>query len=193
MPCTCLAISSESPMTSTSPAPSSRTRSSPSSNARYSATLLVAVPSSCECSPSSSPDGDVITHAAAAGPGLPRAPPSTWTISFIGGKYALPRGRAARGAGAQMALGNACQRGKIAGYARPATVAHYAPLDRVGGGLRSGTPTTGTPVELAPVDDHRDVLLALVVALQLRIELIGQRSWHHAIDHREPILLRGHR
>src|SRR5262249_22786920 len=82
-PVTCLTMSSESPTTSTSAAPSSRARARPSRSARYSATLLVAGPSSCTCSASRSPCGELITLAAAAGPGFPRAPPSTCTTTFI--------------------------------------------------------------------------------------------------------------
>src|ERR671916_52022 len=89
MPLTWRATSSESLTTSTSVAPRARARSSPSSRPRYSATLFVAVPSVSAASSSTSPAGVDSTAAAAAGPGLPRAPPSTWTTTFTGGGSAL--------------------------------------------------------------------------------------------------------
>ena len=71
-----------------------------------------------------------------------------------------------------MRLQGACQRRKIAGHAGPAAVTHDAPLRRLcGGGSRAGLPAAGAAVELAPVDDHRDVVLVLVVVEELRIQL----------------------
>src|SRR5438105_5998559 len=171
---TCLAISSESPITSTSRAPSSRAVRKPSSSASYSATLFVAVPSSCACSASTSPSGVVITHAAAAGPGFPRAPPSTCTISRV------PAIGANRPAGPG---GCARERRHIAGDTRPAPVAHDAPL-RLARLARAGAPAACTAVEAAAVDDNGDVVLVLVVGDEPRVELIGERSGHHAVDHR---------
>ena len=84
-PLTCLATSSESLTTSTSVAPSARARCRPSSNPRYSATLLVVSPSTSVASSSTAPSGAETTAAAAAGPGLPRAPPSTCTTTFTPG------------------------------------------------------------------------------------------------------------
>src|SRR2546427_6523292 len=167
-------MSSESPTTSTSSAPSARARSSPSSSARYSATLLVAVPSSCACSSSTSPSLALITEAAAAGPGLPRAPPSTCTMTFK-----APRQRRAP---APLAAGTR-QRGQAPGHAGPAPVAYDAPLRGAVGETRLRALPARAPIGLAAIDDHGHVVVVLVVGEQLRIELVGQLSGHHRIDH----------
>src|SRR5207253_127632 len=171
---TCLAISSESPITSTSRAPSSRAVRKPSSSASYSATLFVVAPSSCACSASTSPSGVVITHAAAAGPGLPRAPPSTCTISRVA---AIGASRPA-GSG-----GCARERRHVAGHTGPAPVAHDAPL-LAASLARAGAPAARAAVEATAVDDHGDVVLVLVVGDELRVQLVSERSGHHAVDHR---------
>src|SRR5271155_2314106 len=183
MPWTCLAISSESPTSSISLAPSSRAQRSPSNSARYSATLLVASPSSCVCSPSSSPPSEATTQAAAAGPGFPRAPPSTCTMTFIPSAVCPPGARSRAGERGSASEG-ACQWGCVPGHARPAALAHDTPLR-----LHRRTPTAGTAVELAPVDDHRHVRLARVVVAQLRVQLSSERPGYHAVDHRPSILL----
>jgi hypothetical protein len=81
---------------------------------------------------------------------------------------------------------DACERREVAGDACPATIAHDAPLLTVG--VRPGMPVAGSPVELAPVDDHGDVRLVLVVLDELRKKLIGERPWYDAIDHLGPDL-----
>src|SRR3954462_2104573 len=149
-PLTCLATSSESLTTSTSSAPSARARSRPSSSPRYSATLFVALPSSSCASSRTSPSGVETTAAAAAGPGLPRAPPSTWTTSFTGASLRVDRR-------------------ELAGDARAPAVADGALLGALARGLR---PALG----LAPVDDDLHVRIVLVVldepVVQLRRELL---------------------
>src|ERR1019366_6390983 len=72
-------------MICTSLAPSAAARCSPASTARYSATLLVATPIRSACAASTAPSGAEATTPVAAGTGLPRAPPSTWTTS-VGGE-----------------------------------------------------------------------------------------------------------
>src|SRR5438128_604986 len=167
-------MSSESPITSTSSAPIARARSSPSSSARYSATLLVAVPSSCACSSSSSPSLALITDAAAAGPGLPRAPPSTCTMTFKAPRQGL--------APAPLAA-DTRQRGHVPGHASPAPVAYDAALRGAVGDTRIRALPARTPIELAAIDDHGHIVVVLVVGEQLRIELVCQLSGHHRIDH----------
>src|SRR5690606_15502814 len=78
------ATSSESLMTSTSSAPSSRASRRPSRTARYSATLLVASPMYSPRSARTAPSSPFATAPIAAGPGLPRAPPSTFTTTRTG-------------------------------------------------------------------------------------------------------------
>src|SRR5215217_1406030 len=157
-PVTCLAISSESLTTSTSVAPSAFARSSPSSRPRYSATLLVAVPIRTPASSSTSPAGEGITAAAAAGPGLPRAPPSTWTTTFTGGNLGVRR-----------------ERCEVAGHARAPPVAH----------LTHATAAAGLPAFLlAAVDDDRHVGVVLVVGSELLVELVREGLGNDAVDHR---------
>src|SRR4051812_50072344 len=83
-------------MTSTSVAPSARARRRPSSTPRYSATLLVWRPRTSMASSRTSPLGDVMTAAAAAGPGLPREPPTTWAVICHGYSYGNMRTDQAR-------------------------------------------------------------------------------------------------
>ena len=78
----CLTSSSESETTSSSSTPSSTARRSPSTSARYSATLFVATPiasprARARCRP---PPRARTPYA--AGPGLPRAPPSVESRAF---------------------------------------------------------------------------------------------------------------
>src|ERR1035437_3008662 len=175
MPPTCLAISSESPTTSTSLAPRAAARARPSSSARYSATLLLARPISSECSPRISQSGEEITQAAAAGPGLPRAQPATWTITFIAAGLCR-LGRRSR-------LGGVRERQHVAGHAGAASVAHHATLRRVIAAGSARVAVAGATVKLAPVEDHLDVVVALVVLDELRIELIGEWFGYNAVDH----------
>src|SRR4051812_32394337 len=168
-------------MISTSVAPRSRARRSPSSSPRYSATLLVAVPRTSIASSRTSPSGEEITEAPAAGPGLPRAPPSTWTTTFNRGPD--------RRSGPHL-LGVDAR--EVARDPRAAAVALFAPaVDRqhVGDLLLLALPRaaalfTGAPVGRAPVDDDLHVGVILVVLRELGIELVGELSRHHAIDHR---------
>src|SRR5215210_7531735 len=154
-------ISSESLTTSTSVAPSARARSSPSSNPRYSATLLVARPSVTAASSSTSPSGVVSTAAAAAGPGFPREPPSTWTTTLTPG--AAPSG-----------FDVARDRRELARHARPPAIADLA--------LAAAVADRAT-LALAAVDDHRDVGVVLVVGGEPLVQLVLEGLWHHAEDH----------
>src|SRR3954449_12909761 len=150
-PLTCLATSSESLTTSTSSAPSARARSRPSKRPRYSATLFVATPRYSWASSRTSPPGVETTAAAAAGPGLPRAPPSTWTTTFTGGSLVRVDLR------------------ELAGDAR---AAGPAPLAWPGVPRRPLRPPRG----LAAVDDALHVRVVLVAlhepVVQLRRELL---------------------
>src|SRR5215212_4511403 len=135
-------MSSESLTTSTSVAPIARARSSPSSSPRYSATLLVARPSVTAASSSTSPSGELTTAAAAAGPGLPREPPSTWTTTLTPG--AAPSGFDVAGDGRELAR-----------HPRPPPIADLALAAR---GAAAGL----AALALAPIDDHGDVGIVLV-------------------------------
>src|SRR3954471_18874246 len=157
-PLICLATSSESLTTSTSSAPSARARSRPSSSPRYSATLFVTRPSSSWASSTTSPSGVGTTAAAAAGPGLPRAPPSTWTTSFTGASLRVDRR-------------------ELAGDARAPAVADGALLGAL---VRALRPALG----LAPVDDHLHVRVVLVVLDEPLVELRGEFLWDDGVDHR---------
>src|SRR4051812_9031611 len=157
-PLICLAMSSESLTTSTSVAPSARAARNPRSTARYSATLLVATPMVSLASPTTSPSGVVSTAAAAAGPGLPREPPSTWTTR----RTVLVR----------------VDRRKLAGDAAPAPVA-----DRPLLGLLGCFARCRAALALAPVDDDLHVRVVGVVIGELVIELVGHLLGDHAIDH----------
>src|SRR4051794_6034800 len=158
-PLTCLATSSESLTTSTSVAPSACARARPSRSPRYSATLLVAGPSVSAASSRTSPSGVETTAAAAAGPGLPRAPPSTWTTTFTArsGLVAGDAGELARDPGpppgAQLPLAAAARAG-LAPRAPP------------------------------PVDDDGDVRVVLVVRRELVVQLVGEGFRDDAVDHR---------
>src|SRR3954452_20705886 len=142
-------MSSESLTTSTSVAPIARARSSPSSRPRYSATLLVARPSVTAASSSTSPSGELTTAAAAAGPGLPREPPSTWTTTLTPG--AAPSDFDVAGVGRYRPR-----------HASPPAIADLALAAR---GARRAA------LALAEIDDHRDVGVVLVVRRELVIQL----------------------
>src|SRR5579862_4993393 len=75
-PVICFTNSSESETTSTSASASSTAFSRPAMSARYSATLFVATPIRSPCAASTVPSSASSTNPYAAGPGLPRAPPS---------------------------------------------------------------------------------------------------------------------
>src|SRR4051812_18913332 len=157
-PLTCLATSSESLTTSTSVAPSARARSRPSSRPRYSATLLVVSPRTAVASSSTAPSAAAVsTAAAAAGPGLPRAPPSTWTTTLT---------RSLR-----------VELGELAGDARAATVAQ---LTAVGAVVAVAVATLG----LAAVDDDLDAGVVGVVRLHAVIQLGRKLLRDDAVDHR---------
>src|SRR4051812_11259862 len=157
-PLTCLATSSESLTTSTSSAPSARARSRPSSSPRYSATLFETTPSSSCASSRTSPSGVETTAAAAAGPGLPRAPPSTWTTSFTSASLGVDRR-------------------ELAGHARAAAVAAGALLAVLGLALRAA-------LGLAPVDNDLHVRIVLVVLDEPLVELRREFLWDDGVDHR---------
>src|SRR4051794_23816950 len=154
-------MSSESLTTSTSVAPSARARSRPCSSPRYSATLLVAWPSASDASSRTSPSGVETTAAAAAGPGLPRAPPSTWTTTFTGSVRDIDRRELARHAAA----------------APVPALAHAA----AGGAGRASR-------RLATIDDDRHVRVVLVVGHHLVVELSRELLGYNAIDHRSRIV-----
>src|SRR5258708_32799704 len=102
-----------------------------------------------------------MTAPAAAGPGFPRAPPSTCTTSFNAGsaRVDVERRRVARDAGsAPVAL---------------------QPLLLLG--LRCGA--ASPPITAAPIDDHLDIVVAGVVGRQLVEQLVGQIGGDHAVDH----------
>ena len=66
------------------------------------------------------------------------------------------------------------ERGQIPGHAGPATIANHAARSPLGGRRLGGrAPTASAPIELTPVDDHRHVVLVLVVLDELRIQLVG--------------------
>src|SRR4051794_39471365 len=113
----------------------------------------------------SPPSGAVTTAATAAGPGLPRAPPSTWTMTLSTGSARLGGGLDRReGAGHPLQ----------AAIARLATVVWALDLARA-------------PIRtLAPVDDDLHVGVVLVVVDELVVELGGQGLRHDAVDHRSP-------
>src|SRR3954449_956120 len=154
-------MSSESLTTSTSVAPSARARSRPSSRPWYSATLLVARPSVSAASSRTSPSGELTTAAAAAGPGLPREPPSTWTTTLTPG--AAPSDFDVAGDGRELAR-----------HARPPAIAALALAARV---------AHGAALALAAIDDHRDVGVVLVVGRELVVQLGREGLWNHAEDH----------
>src|SRR3954447_20403379 len=104
------------------------------------------------------PSGSETTAATAAGPGLPRAPPSRWRTS---------RTRLLAGDGRELAR-----------HPGPAPVAALALV-------RSGRVTArAAAVARTTVDDHGDVRVIGVVVGQLLEELTGELLGHHAIDHR---------
>src|SRR4051794_13803769 len=149
-------MSSESLTTSTSVAPSARARASPSSRPRYSATLLVVSPTYSPASSSTVPvAASVRTAAAAAGPGLPRAPPSTWTTTFTRSLRVGLR--------------------ELAGDPGAAPVAQLAAVGAV-------VAVVVAPLGLAPVDDDLDVGVVGVVGGHAVEELGGQLLRDHAVD-----------
>ena len=81
-PVICFTSSSESEITSTSSTASSSAFSRPAIRALYSATLFVATPIFSPCAASTVPSLDSSTYPYAAGPGLPRAPPSVDRRAF---------------------------------------------------------------------------------------------------------------
>src|SRR5215217_1229069 len=108
-------------------------------------------------SASSSPSGVVRTAAAAAGPGLPRAPPSTWTTTFMA-----------------RTLGLGGERREVADHARATPVAHLA----------HAAPAAGlAALLLAAVDDHGHVRIVLVVLREAVVQLARQGLWNDAVDH----------
>ena len=114
-------------------------------------------------SSTTSPSGVASTAAAAAGPGLPRAPPSTWTTSFTRGAATLrvDRREARRG---RAAAGDRASRAVLRRLAR-----------------RAVRPRA---LGLAAVDDDLHVRVVLVVVREPVVELGGQLLWDHAVDHR---------
>src|SRR5438270_2498753 len=150
---------------STSRAPSAAARSIPRSTARYSATLLVATPMVSPSSSSTVPLGSEITTPTAAGPGLPRAPPSTCTTTFTR--------RAGEAGSGPVSLGG--QLRQLAGDARPAPVAH--------GAVAAAGRRPAAPGGLAAVDDHLDVGIVGVIALELGEQLAGELLGDDAVDH----------
>src|SRR5205085_10057936 len=103
----------------------------------------------------------------AAGPGLPRAPPSTWTTSFMEAGTLADVGRR-----------------EVPGNPRAATVAHLPVV-----GVRTlarGAPAAVTP---ATVDDDLHVGIVLVVLRELVVELVCQLLRDDAVDHRDDVNL----
>ena len=127
----------------------------PRSTALYSATLLVATPIRSATSSTTSPPGSETTTPIAAGPGLPRAPPSTCTSSRGGAD--VRRGSIGR------------QLWQLAGDARAPAIADLALA-------AAAMPPALAARGLAPVDDHRHVGIVGVVGGQLVEQLIGQGS-----------------
>ena len=172
-------------MTSTSLAPSSRARSRPSSSARYSATLFVAVPSSCACSSTGSPSGVAMTRCGRRGTGIAAcAAVDVDDQLHRGGIMQLPgTGARARrgpsGAVGAMRLARAAAGRRLRGHGDGRAPRVADPRRRRTCRARLASP----PVELAPVDDHGDVLIASVVLDELRIQLVGEGPGYHAVDH----------
>src|SRR5947209_1677536 len=143
-------------MISTSRAPSAAARSTPRNSARYSATLLVAVPIGSASSSTTPPSGPDMTTPIAAGPGLPRAPPSTCSTSLpvLTGRSVARHVR------------------QLAGHARSAPIATL-PLPA---GARRGV----APAALAPVDDDGDIRVLRVIAGELVQQLVLEVLGYHA-------------
>src|SRR5829696_1805624 len=110
-------------------------------------------------SASTSPPGEEITAAAAAGPGLPRAPPSTWTTTFT-----------------RVRLGVGGERCEVARHTRAAPVADLA---------HASAATGLTALLLAAVDDDGDVRIVLVIGGEPVVELVREGFGHDAVDHEE--------
>src|SRR5215218_9988567 len=154
-------MSSESQTTSTSVAPSAAARSRPSSKPRYSATLFVASPIRTAARSSTCPSGAETTAAAAAGPGLPRAPPSTWTTTCTAASLVAVRRRG--------------DRGELSRHAGAPPVTDLAHPAARGSGL--------APLGSAAVDDHGDVRIVLVIPGETGVELLGEGLGDDAVDH----------
>src|SRR3954447_21286099 len=155
------ATSSESLITSTSVAPSRRASSNPSSSPLYSATLFVVSPMWRPSAASSCPSaGSLTTAPIPAGPGFPRAPPSTWTTSFL-----------------------IAFEGRWEGAGRPslAAVADHAAL------VVHGALGAAAVRALATVDDDGHVRVVLVVGDHLVVELVRERLRDDAVDHRRRV------
>jgi len=105
---------------------------------------------------------------------LPRAPPSTWTITFIArGRLRSGDRRPARAASGPR------EREHVAGDACPAAVAHDPPL-----GARGRLAAVArTAVELATLDDHAHALIVLVALGEPLQELAGEGLGYDAVDH----------
>src|SRR5215218_6028731 len=165
-PLICLATSSEWPTTSTSSAPSARARSSPRSSARYSATLFVVSPIGSPSSSTTPPSRSETTTPIAAGPGFPRAPPSTWTTSFI----ETPTSRV--GERLRLAVG-------------------VGPLPAVAQlALTAAVVAAGTSLAFSAIDDDGHVRIVRVVRGELVVQLVRERGGHNAVDQR-PALIGG--
>ena len=137
----------------------------PAARARYSATLLVAVPIRSPASASTAPSGAETTTPTAAGPGLPRAPPSTWTTSL--------RSSVTRVASSGRSPATRARR-RSRSWRCPPPV---EPRSR-----RSSR---------APIDDHGDVGVLGVVDGELLEQLPGQRLRYDAVDHFSKAIRRG--
>src|SRR5256714_1041979 len=123
-------------------------------------------------SSSTSPSGVDTTTPTAAGPGLPRAPPSTWTTSFIERERLVVLSDHSTDVG----------RGELARNPGTAAVANLAVAGVLGvacGGAAA--------VALAAVDDDLHVGVVLVVLRELVVELVRELLWDDAIDHRSDI------
>src|SRR5580698_4900727 len=73
-----------------------------------------------------------------------------------------------------------CQPRQVAGYPGAAAIAHDAlPAGRVS--IEAARAATAAPVGLATIDDHSHVLAVFVVLHQLRVELVGEGFWDHAV------------
>src|SRR5690242_13559673 len=108
-----------------------------------------------------------MTAAAAAGPGLPRAPPSTWTMTFTSARPSP--------AIAQSLV--RIERRELAGHARATAVAHLALVGVLDRALRP-------PLGFAPVDDDLHVRVVLVVLDEPVVQLRGELFWDDGVDHR---------
>jgi hypothetical protein len=128
----------------------------------------VAGPIVSASSSSTWPPGAEMTTPIAAGPGLPRAPPSTCTRSAPGGSDGV----------------TACE-GSLSGQGRKlARDPGSAPIPALAAlaSVRAGSPGS-PPRSLATIHDHRHVGIVGVVLAELVEQLAGQRFGNHAVDH----------